>query len=257
MTTGIACRETGEGRPLLLLHGAGEDAEMLDDQAAAFAREGFRVLWYDRRGTGGSTREGWPEGGVARHVADAATLLTERRMAPATVLGLSSGGIIALELAVRHPELVTRAVAWEPAALLELPDGADLHGALTAPVEEHLAAHPGDWRGAHLVLLSILFGEDVDPEDPDVARQLRNAEAAVRDDTRVITRHTFEPGSLRGARATVAVGREPDALLGQIADRLAADIGTPKVVVDRAGHHEVYLEDPRVLAEELSRLASD
>ena len=63
----VSFREIGQGRPLLLMHGGGEDAGMLAPQAAAFAARGRRVIWYDRRGTGASPRDGWPERGVAGH----------------------------------------------------------------------------------------------------------------------------------------------------------------------------------------------
>ena len=92
----IHYRVAGDGPPLLLLHGAAEDAELLAPQADAFAAEGYRVITYDRRGTGLSTRAGWPDGGVALHIADAASLIADVAGAPATVLGFSSGGVLAL-----------------------------------------------------------------------------------------------------------------------------------------------------------------
>ncbi|MGW4944669.1 alpha/beta fold hydrolase [Actinoplanes sp. NPDC004185] len=62
---------------MLLIHGGGEDAALLDAQAEAIAVRGFRVVWYDRRGTGGSTRDCWPGGGADQHADDAARLLGE------------------------------------------------------------------------------------------------------------------------------------------------------------------------------------
>ena len=59
--------------------------------------------------------------GGDQHADDAAALLRELDAAPATVLGFSSGGVIALALAARHPDVVTEAIAWEPAALGMLP----------------------------------------------------------------------------------------------------------------------------------------
>ena len=81
---------------------------MLAPQAEAFAARGRRVIWADRRGTGGSPRAGWPGGGVAGHADDAAALLRALDAVPATVLGFSSGGVVALALAARHPSWSAR-----------------------------------------------------------------------------------------------------------------------------------------------------
>jgi pimeloyl-ACP methyl ester carboxylesterase len=110
----LHCEVHGQGEPLLLIHGAEEDATILAPLAEALANAGFRAIAYDRRGTGRSSRSGWPGDDISRHVADAADLIMSIASQPATVLGLSSGGLLALELAVRRPDLVTEAIAWEP-----------------------------------------------------------------------------------------------------------------------------------------------
>src|SRR5688572_27539410 len=53
----------GDGEPLLLVHGGGEDAAMLGAQAESLTAAGYDVITYDRRGTGRSGREDWPGGG--------------------------------------------------------------------------------------------------------------------------------------------------------------------------------------------------
>ena len=248
MDAPLHVRTAGEGPPLLLIHGAAEDAAMLTPQAEAFAARGQRTIWYDRRGTGTSTRADWPGGGVARHVEDAADLLRGLDAGPATVLGFSSGGVLALALAARHPELVTEAIAWEPAALSLLPGGAELHAQLLAPIEAHLAAHPTDWPGAYAVMLDVLSEGRADLGSPAAQRQLVNAEAALRDDARIITTHVFGPHELPADRVTVAVGRGTSPLHAGIAEALAARLGRPPLVVEAAADHEVYLTEPEILA---------
>jgi pimeloyl-ACP methyl ester carboxylesterase len=242
----------GEGPPLLLIHGGAEDAGLLAPQAEAFAARGRRVVRYDRRGTGASTRAGWPDGGVAQHADDAAALLRELDAVPATVLGFSSGGVVALALAARHPELVAEAIAWEPAALGMLPGAADLHARIMAPVEAHLRREPGDWPGAYAVLLGVLSEGRADLDSPVVARMRVNAEAMLRDDGPVITLHAFAPGELPADRVTIAVGESPNPLHAAIAERLAAQLGTQPLVVAGADDHEVYLDRPAVLADALT-----
>lgn len=245
-------RVVGTGRPLLLLHGGAEDAGMLAGQAAAFAAAGRTVVTYDRRGTGGSTRDDWPRGGVAHHADDAAALLRELDLAPATVLGFSSGGVVAMELALRHPEVITECLVWEPAALGQLSDGPALHADMMAPIEAYLVDHPDDWTGGYRVMLDVLSEGRADFESPLVAAQTRNAEAALRDDARIITRHRFAAGSLAGRPITVVVGGGTSPIHAAIADQLTAEIGRPALLVDAATDHEVYLVEPTVLADALS-----
>lgn len=245
-------RTAGEGPPILLLHGAGEDVELLAPQAEAFAARGRRAIWADRRGTGASPRDGWPGGGVAAHADDAAELLRALDAGPATVLGFSSGGVLALALAARHPELVREAIAWEPAALGVLPDADTLHAGIMAPIEAHLAGHPGDWTGAYRVMLDVLSGGTADHDAPVVRAMRRNAEAALRDDAAVITRHRFAAGELPAGRVRIAVGASPGPLHAAIAERLAALAGRPPLVVAAADDHEVYLHRPEILADALA-----
>ncbi len=248
----LAYRTAGSGRPLLLVHGGAEDADLLTPQAEAFAAQGHRVIWYDRRGTGASTRDGWPGGGVAQHADDAADLLRTLDAAPATVLGFSSGGVIALALAARHPDLVVEAIAWEPPALGMLPGGLALHAEIMAPLEAHLDAHPDDWAGAFAAFLDLSSGGAADLSAPVVRQMMRNAEAMLRDDARLITRHEFAPGELPAERVTVAIGKGSEPLHSSIADRLADLLGKPTFVVDDADEHEVYLHRPEVLATALA-----
>ena len=78
---------------------------------------------------------------------------------------------------------------------------------------------------------------------------MRNAEAALRDDVRLITQHVFAAGSLPGDRFTIAVSREPYPLHEAIAERLGAELGHPAVVVEETDDHEIYLQRPAVLAD--------
>jgi pimeloyl-ACP methyl ester carboxylesterase len=245
-------RTAGEGPPILLIHGAAEDVGLLAPQAEAFAARGRRAIWADRRGTGASPRDGWPERGVAGHADDAAELLRALDAAPATVLGFSSGGVIALALAARHPQLVREAIAWEPAALGMLPDADALHAGIMAPIEAHLAGHPGDWTGAYRVMLDVLSDGRADHDAPVVRAMRRNAEAALRDDARIITRHRFAAGELPAGQVRVAVGAGTSPLHAAVAERLAEVVGQPTLVIGDADDHEVYLHRPEILADALA-----
>jgi pimeloyl-ACP methyl ester carboxylesterase len=104
--------EAGEGAPILLIHPAGATASTWGSATDELARIG-RVITYDRRGYARSG--GKPVRSISTHTADAAAILESLRGAPAVVVGTSAGATIAVDLAVRRPDLVQTVVAHEAA----------------------------------------------------------------------------------------------------------------------------------------------
>ncbi|WP_258054991.1 alpha/beta fold hydrolase [Streptomyces sp. Ru71] len=98
--------------PVLLLHGLAGHLGEWDDLTPRLLSTGHRVIRYDARGHGASTRR---PGDMTRAaaVADAAALLTHLGAAPATLIGQSLGGLTALLLAARHPRLVSHLILME------------------------------------------------------------------------------------------------------------------------------------------------
>lgn len=101
----------GSGSPIVLIHGAGGTADIWGRTFEELARE-HRVVAYDRRGFRRSTSA--PVKDYHRHGEDAAALLRTLNAGPATVVGWSGGGVIALDLVVHHPALVSSLVLVEP-----------------------------------------------------------------------------------------------------------------------------------------------
>jgi hypothetical protein len=97
-------------------------------------------------------------------------------------------------------------------------------------------------------MLQVLSEGRADLDSQAVRAQMINAEPALRDDARVITRYSFAPGELRSDRITVAVGKGTSPLHAAIAERLAQEVGRPALVVEDADEHEIYLTRPEVLA---------
>jgi pimeloyl-ACP methyl ester carboxylesterase len=102
--------EAGEGVPILLVPPAGSTASTWGAAADDLARIG-RVILYDRRGYARSGGE--PPRRMSTHTADAAALLERVGAGPAVVVGTSAGAAIAVDLAVRRPDLVRTVVAHE------------------------------------------------------------------------------------------------------------------------------------------------
>ncbi len=100
----ITWESAGSGAPLLLLHGLGGGLLDWEPQVAPFSAH-YRVLRLDVRGHGNSDK---PSGlyRVEDFTGDAAAVLREAGAGPAHVVGLSMGGMIAMQLALDAPDLV-------------------------------------------------------------------------------------------------------------------------------------------------------
>jgi pimeloyl-ACP methyl ester carboxylesterase len=94
----------GTGPPLVFVHGLGSSTRDWHEQVGPFA-EHYRVLRVDLRGHGRSDR---PEGPyhMATFARDVAVVLRRLKAVPAHVVGLSMGGMVALQLAADAPRLV-------------------------------------------------------------------------------------------------------------------------------------------------------
>jgi 3-oxoadipate enol-lactonase len=175
-----ACTVTGEGPPLLLLHGAEATHAMFDAMVPHLARH-FTVIAYDQRDCG-DTRNPETATTLVQLADDAHALLKALGFERAHVYGTSFGGRVAQVLALRHAACVQRLVlssTWPlPHALAQLnPQGlraiAELRGRLPETAEplaryffapEFLEAQP-QWK---------TFFASVKPASP---RSLRRFEA--------------------------------------------------------------------------------
>ncbi len=94
----------GEGPPLVLIGGLASDISETEWLTAALARNN-RVLAFDNRGAGRSDK---PDAGysIPMMAGDTDGLMGALGITRATVLGVSMGGRIALELALSHPDRV-------------------------------------------------------------------------------------------------------------------------------------------------------
>jgi 3-oxoadipate enol-lactonase len=95
---------TGQGEPVLLLHGLGSCS--LDWERQTPALEGrYTVIKLDVRGHGQSDKPRGPYS-IGLFARDVAQLLQKLALGPAHIVGISMGGMIAFQLAVDSPRLV-------------------------------------------------------------------------------------------------------------------------------------------------------
>jgi pimeloyl-ACP methyl ester carboxylesterase len=94
----------GEGPNVTLIHPGLWDMRTWDREFRTFAEAGYRVLRYDVRGYGESSR---PEpGSTYSHVRDLAALLDAAEVTQTAIVGCSMGGGIELDFALEHPERI-------------------------------------------------------------------------------------------------------------------------------------------------------
>ena len=96
--------EKGDGEPLVLLHGNGEDLGYFAGQMEYF-RETYRVIALDTRGHGESER-GTAPFTLEQFGRDLYDCLRKMETGPVHLLGFSDGGNIALAFGREHPEMV-------------------------------------------------------------------------------------------------------------------------------------------------------
>lgn len=98
----------GDGPPLVMLHGGVTPSEMFGAPLAEMAKT-HRVIALHAQGHGLSrdTSRPWSREAFAD---DVAALLGHLGIKKASVMGYSSGALVALQVAIRHPELVDKLV---------------------------------------------------------------------------------------------------------------------------------------------------
>jgi pimeloyl-ACP methyl ester carboxylesterase len=250
----------GSGPAVLLIPGGAEDAEGW--RAIAERLSGHTVVTYDRRGTLRSGRDDWPGRGSAQHADDAAALLARLGLRDVVVFGGSSGGIIAIQVALRHPGIVRGVRVFEPGYLRCVPSGERLQRVAVAAIETHLAQHPSDWKGAYGAL-DAAVSHALEPGSGDLLaprvgrgwyaeRELANAEAFVRDDASILTAESIDAAAVMSLDVDIrsAHGTLSPRVFHDVAIHVAALRGDQPNVIDGVGH-ALYL-DPDVAARSLS-----
>ena len=149
----IAYRRAGDGPPLVLVHGAGEDGRVWQPQLEGLSDELTVVAW-DEPGAG-SSADVPARFGLADYAACLADLIEALALRPAHVGGLSWGGTVVLELHRQRPDLVATLIladtyaGWKGSLPTEEVRArvAGVQRMLDAPPEEFDPTLPGLFAG--------------------------------------------------------------------------------------------------------------
>ena len=105
----VQYRLEGEGPDVLFISGTGGDLRAVPGVFDPPVAECFRLLAYDQRGLGRTTVPAAVPT-MADYADDAAALIEALEFDPVAVIGVSFGGMVAQELALRHPHRIRRLV---------------------------------------------------------------------------------------------------------------------------------------------------
>ena len=163
----LAVHDTGEGIPVLLLHGLTATHRYVVMGSTRLERGGHRVISYDARGHGASSPAPAPSAyGYDELALDAMAVLDELGVSRAVLAGASMGAHTLLRVALVHPERVGGMVVITPAfepATVDDPRrlahwDALADGLRTGGVEGFIAAYgeprvPARWRDTVLTVI--------------------------------------------------------------------------------------------------------
>ena len=207
--------EKGEGFPLILLHGNGEDVSYFEHQMEPFARH-FRVIAIDTRGHG-QTPRGEAPFTIRQFAEDLLEFMDLHQIEKAHVLGFSDGGNIAMVFALAHPERVEKLIL----------DGANLNASgvkskIQIPIEigyrmARLFAKKSPEARKNAELLGLMVNDpNVKPEE--LARIQNPTLVMAGDNDMIKDRHTrLIAASIPGAELAIIPGshfianKNPDA----------------------------------------------
>ena len=100
----------GRGEPVLLLHGGLANSNYWGNQVPALAKS-YRVIVVDSRGHGRSTHDEQPYG-YDLMASDMLGLMDFLKLPKAAVVGWSDGAILGLDIAIHHPERLSKLFAF-------------------------------------------------------------------------------------------------------------------------------------------------
>ena len=144
----------GEGHPLVMIRGLNENMDWWDPELLDALAGRYRLLLFDNRGAGRTVTPEEGEITCPQMADDTAGLMDALGIERAYVMGVSMGGMIAQELALRHPEKVDKLVLC-----VTYPGGKNTVYA-SQEVLKKMADGSGGPEAVFERMLSIMFSEE-------------------------------------------------------------------------------------------------
>jgi pimeloyl-ACP methyl ester carboxylesterase len=134
----------GHGDPVILLHGGLANADYWGSQVRELEKR-YRVVVMDSRGHGRSTRNEQPYG-YDLMASDVVGLMDFLKVPKAAIIGWSDGAIIGLDIAMHHPERVSKLFAFaansDPSGVADIAHSAVFNAFIARAEQEYEALSP-------------------------------------------------------------------------------------------------------------------
>jgi 3-oxoadipate enol-lactonase len=261
--------QVGAGERLLFISGTGGDLRHRPSVFEGPLGSRYEVLAYDQRGLG---RTNVPEGPytMADYANDAAGLVTARGWDSCLVVGVSFGGMVAQELAIRHPDLIQRLVlvctssGGAGGASVPFDELAHLKGVARATRQLEMmdtrwndarrVTHAAEWKTMVDAMSGYLSDTESASESPAAAKESAKGSALQLEARR--HHDTWERLGSISCPTLVCGGRHDGIAAPQNSEHLAERIPNAQLAFFEGGHQFLW-QDPAAYRRILAFLAGD
>jgi pimeloyl-ACP methyl ester carboxylesterase len=209
---------------VLMLHGGLASSEYWGSQLGPLREKGYRVVLVDSRGHGRSTRGDKPLT-YGLMASDVLTLMNRLLLQKVSVVGWSDGAIVALDLAMNHPERLERVFAfganYDPSGVTP---GAERNPTFQRFIADargvygNISPAPDDWDGFYAAVTKMW---ETEPH------------------------YTLEQLGAIKVPVTIADGERDEAIQRAHTEQLARAIPGAKLVILPGVSHFAMLQDPK------------
>ena len=250
--TVLAYIESGQGEPLIFVHGGLQDYRMWLEHLPQFARR-YHVIAYSRRNCypNETSPDGMPDGAADVHGEDLAALVRALGLSKVRIVAHSSGAHAALFFAASHPDMIFSLALNEPPAtgmLVGTQNGAETlkeFAIRLAPAREALKV--GDTKNGIPLFVDGVGGPGAynRRSAADKKMNLDNAASYIADATTKRPRAAFTCDMAKSIAAPVLLsnGERSQNFFFKIIDQLEACLPDSERIVVAASSHTVPSEN--------------
>jgi 3-oxoadipate enol-lactonase len=244
----VNAAQTGEGPPLFLLHSLLSDRASFDAVAPKLSRS-FRLIVPELPGFGRSQAVAGGLAEIADRMAEAVRDAASGE--DAIVLGNGYGGFVALQMAIRHPQVATRLILADGGAAFSEAGRQAFRNMAAASRANGLAAITD-------IAMRRLFAPDFQSGHPDLMRDRREAFLKTDPDVFRAACAQLAELDLRGDLAKVkmpvlvVVGEHDEATPPPMSHELAALLPDARLKIVAGCAHVPQLQSPQLFLEAIS-----